>query len=109
MGDTLKIEQSINESDMITFKLTGSLSRYTWEEFKNRIESLSDVRNGVIIDFAGVDYLTAFGLNILYKLDIMTRAFNKKVKIINVNPEIYDIFEVTGFTEIMDIQLKEDI
>ena len=109
MGDTLKIEEMINDKDLVIFKLTGRLSKDTWKEFKARIDNLKDVKNGIVIDFADVDYLSAFGLNLLYKLDIMTRAFNKKLKIVNVNQEIYDIFVVTGFTEILDIQLKEDI
>ena len=52
------------------------------------------------IDASGLEYISSSGLRTLLRL----RKAVGKVTIKNVKPEIYEIFEVTGFTDILDIE-----
>ena len=54
----------------------------------------------VVLDFKNVEYISSSGIRIVLKV----KKTEKNVSVINVSLEIYDIFEMTGFTEIMDIQ-----
>jgi len=45
-------------------------------------------------------YISSAGLRIILRL----RKEMKALKIINVQPEVYEIFDMTGFTEMVDIQ-----
>lgn len=55
----------------------------------------------VTLDASDLDYISSAGLRVLLKLK---KQLGKALPIINVSPEIYEIFDVTGFTEILDVQ-----
>lgn len=59
-----------------------------------------DIPKRLVIDFTNLAYISSAGLRVMLKLKKKVADF----KIINVSPAIYEIFEVTGFTEIMDVQ-----
>ena len=54
----------------------------------------------LVIDAGDLTYISSAGLRILLRL----RKEMKDLKVINVSPEVYEIFDMTGFTEILDIQ-----
>ena len=54
----------------------------------------------LVIDAGDLAYISSAGLRILLRL----RKEMKDLKVINVSPEVYEIFDMTGFTEILDIQ-----
>jgi len=54
----------------------------------------------LIIDAGELTYISSAGLRILLRL----RKEMKDLKVINVSPEVYEIFDMTGFTEILNIQ-----
>ncbi|MBP3759513.1 MAG: anti-sigma factor antagonist [Firmicutes bacterium] len=56
--------------------------------------------NHLVIDAGDLTYISSAGLRILLRL----RKEMKDLKVINVSPEVYEIFDMTGFTEILDIK-----
>ncbi len=52
------------------------------------------------IDAGGLEYISSSGLRALLRL----RKAVGEVTLKNVKPEIYEIFEVTGFTDILNIE-----
>ena len=52
------------------------------------------------IDACGLEYISSSGLRALLRL----RKAVGEVTLKNVKPEIYEIFEVTGFTDILNIE-----
>ena len=54
----------------------------------------------VLIDAAELEYMSSAGLRILLRL----RKTNEDIHIINTRPEIYDILDMTGFTEMMNVE-----
>ena len=52
------------------------------------------------LDATDLKYISSAGLRIILRL----RKEMKDLKIINVQPEVYEIFDMTGFTEMVDIQ-----
>lgn len=54
----------------------------------------------VLIDLEKLDYISSAGLRGLLKI----RKKIADTRLINASPAIYEIFDVTGFTEILDIQ-----
>ena len=62
-------------------------------------KELKNHKGNVIIDCDELEYISSAGLRIILKL----KKDYSNIKIINCNQAVYDIFEMTGFTEIMDI------
>lgn len=55
----------------------------------------------ILLDAGGLEYISSAGLRVLLKL---RKQVGKSINIINVSPEVYDIFEVTGFSELFDVK-----
>lgn len=53
----------------------------------------------VEIDAEELEYISSAGLRVLLRL----RRKHPKIRIINVNSEIYEIFDMTGFTQMMQV------
>lgn len=60
----------------------------------------SEQPKSVTLDAADLKYISSAGLRIILRL----RKEKKDLKITNVQPEVYEIFDMTGFTEIVEIQ-----
>lgn len=54
----------------------------------------------VIIDAENLEFISSAGLRVILKL----RKTYKNLEIVGVSPEVYDVFEMTGFTEMLNIQ-----
>lgn len=55
--------------------------------------------NKIIIDAESLDYISSAGLRLVLKI----RKSCTSLSMINVNPDIYSVLEMTGFTEMMDV------
>ncbi len=63
-------------------------------------KELKDYNGDVIIDANELEYISSAGLRVILKI----KKEYPNTKIINCNQSVYEIFEVTGFTEMMDIE-----
>ena len=54
----------------------------------------------LILDAQKLEYIASVGLRIILRL----KKAHKELKIINVSNDVYEVFDMTGFTEMMDIQ-----
>ncbi|MBQ4426546.1 MAG: anti-sigma factor antagonist [Oscillospiraceae bacterium] len=57
----------------------------------------------VVLDAEKLDYISSAGLRVLLKL---RKTSDKPVPVVNVSPEVYEIFSVTGFTELMEVRRR---
>lgn len=57
----------------------------------------------LILDADGLEYISSAGLRVLMKLRKQT---GKSLPVVNVSPEVYEIFDMTGFTELLDVKKR---
>ena len=57
----------------------------------------------IVIDAENLEYISSAGLRVLMKL---RKQAKKALPVLNVSGEVYEIFEVTGFTELMDVKKR---
>lgn len=70
----------------------------------NELEAqLMEAYPDVEIDAEKLSYISSAGLRVLLKL---RKKLNKPLLILNVSNEVYDIFSVTGFAELLDVHKK---
>ncbi len=62
-------------------------------------EQIKGNTEGLEIDASKLDYISSAGLRVILRL----KKANADTKVINCNSEVYEIFDMTGFTEMMDI------
>ena len=98
----LKIEENTNETGL-TVTLTGRLDTTTVPELEKELKASLDGVTALIIDMAALDYISSAGLRVLLSAQkIMNRQ--GEMKIVHVNETIMEIFEVTGFSDILTIE-----
>ena len=98
----MTIEKTLNASEL-TIKVIGRLDTTTAPEFEKEIlENLHGVTR-LILNFEGLQYLSSAGLRVLLQAQ---KAMNKQGEMIvcNVNETISEIFEVTGFSDVLTIE-----
>ena len=54
----------------------------------------------IVLDLSDLEYISSAGLRVLLRL----RKMHRNLKIINVSSEVYEILEMTGFTEMMHVE-----
>ena len=97
----MNIEKNI-DGKKLTVALTGRLDTTTAPELETELkQSLSGIKE-LVLDFAGLEYLSSAGLRILLSAQkMMNRQGSMVVK--NVNETIMEILEVTGFVDVLTI------
>ena len=98
----LNISKKI-ENTKAVLTLEGRLDTVTAPEMETVIrESLSGLTE-LILDFEKLEYISSAGLRVLL---LAQKAMNRqgKMKLCRVNETIKEIFEVTGFSDILTIE-----
>ncbi|MBQ8108003.1 MAG: STAS domain-containing protein [Ruminococcus sp.] len=93
----------ISEADKLLVKIQGRVDTTTApvleKEIKSSLEGVSDLT----LDFAETEYISSAGLRVLLSTQkIMNRQ--GAMKLVNVSNDIMEIFEVTGFTDVLTIE-----
>ncbi len=81
-------------------ELKGKIDSSNAGETEMKINmQVGDYKSELVIDASGLTYISSAGLRVILRL----KKSNETTKVINCNPEVYEIFDMTGFTEMMDI------
>lgn len=98
----MKIKKAVNGNELTVF-LEGRLDTVTAPELEAVLnESLSGVKE-LVLDFEKLDYISSAGLRVLLSAQkIMNNQGSMKIR--RVNDVITEIFEVTGFNEILTVE-----
>ena len=80
----------------------GRLDTTTAPELEAELKNLEGVTE-LKFDLAGLEYISSAGLRVLLSAQKMMNKQGNMI-ILNTRPEIMDIFEITGFTDILNIQ-----
>ncbi len=87
----------------LTVNVEGRVDTTTAPEFEKEVKAELDGVSELILNFSKLNYLSSAGLRVLLSLQkIMTKQGSMKVT--EVNDIINDIFEVTGFNDILTIE-----
>ena len=98
----MTIEQ-INQDAVRTLKLNGRLDTLTAPQLDAEVGKLDGVTE-LVLDFAGVEYISSAGLRVLLKAQKCMNAAHGAMKLIHVCPEVCEVFEITGFDSIRTVE-----
>ena len=68
---------------------------------------MDQVADSAVLDFAALDYISSAGLGVLLKTQKRLSGNGNRLKIVNVNNHIYDIFRYAGFHSIFEIEAAQ--
>ena len=86
----------------ITIPLQGRISSDNSVTVEQDIMSKLEAYDGknITLDASALEYISSAGLRVILRI----KKEYPDITVSNVSPEVYDIFEMTGFTEIMNVE-----
>ena len=108
--DTLEINKT-REQNKVTYDIIGRIDTQTSPDLQDEIdrtfeETEKEYANKIelLLNFAQVEYLSSAGLRtILYAKKRIDTMIDSSLKIINVNANVMEIFNMTGFNDFLDL------
>lgn len=100
------MKTTITETDgKYTVTLDGELDTACAQEFEEAMKPLHEVTGKeIVIDCSGLEYIASSGLRVMLGLLKNAKANGNKVVLKNLNDEVLDVFKMTGFIDIFEIQ-----
>ena len=81
--------------------MQGRLDSNTAPEAEKVVDELAARFEDLILNMKELDYISSAGLRVLMKA---RKRLDKAIPVINVSRDVYDIFETTGFTSLLDVK-----
>lgn len=98
----MTINKTQNGSEL-KLDLTGRLDTTTAPQLEAELKKCIGGVENLILDFAELDYISSAGLRVLLSAQ---KVMNKQGKMVirHVNETIAEVFEVTGFADILTVE-----
>ena len=91
------------ENGKALMKIEGRLDTTTAPELEKAINDEGSELKGLVLDFGGVDYISSAGLRVLLTARKKMNA-QGYMELRNVSEAVMDVFEMTGFADILVIK-----
>lgn len=87
---------------VLTIKLSGHIDSVNAADVEKEITALREENpsQSVVLDCDALEYISSAGLRVILRL----KRTAGELTLINVQPEVYDVLEMTGFTEMMEVR-----
>ena len=90
------------DNDTLIIKLIGRLDSLSSTQLEKELNDIDDIKN-IVFDLKDLNYVSSAGLRIFLKTQKCMR--NKgMMKLINVCPLVKEVFDFTGFSDILIIE-----
>ena len=91
------------DGSKLEFALEGRLDTITAPQLEEEVKASIDGITELVFDFNGLAYVSSAGLRVLLSAQ---KTMNEKGSMVvkNVSDEIQEIFDVTGFSDILTIE-----
>ena len=98
----MTIERTVNGT-VVTLKIVGRLDTTTAPVLETAVDGCKADVKELILDCSALEYVSSAGLRVLLGAQkVMNKQGNMVVR--NVNATIMEVFEITGFVDILTIE-----
>ena len=98
----MTIEKKIN-GEAVTLIVSGRLDTQTAPELENELDAVFSGVKELTFDMSNLEYVSSAGLRVILKAQ---KAMNMQgsMKLTGVNDSIMEVFDITGFLDILTIE-----
>ena len=89
------------DGSTLNVTVSGRIDTVTAPEFDQFVNDNLGGVTSLVLDFKDVNYVSSAGLRALLSLQKKMNASKGEMKLVNVCEAVHDVFEVTGFDEIL--------
>jgi anti-sigma B factor antagonist len=99
-----------DNADVSVLRLKGYLDAHTAPDLENALQKLVDEkRYRVIVNFKDLGYISSAGLGVFMGFIEEVRNGSGDIKLTNMSPKIYRVFDLLGFPALYEISDDESI
>ncbi len=100
----MEVKESRNGKELVV-DVIGRLDTNTAPDLEPKVEKFfeQDIET-LIFDFSNLDYVSSAGLRVILGTSKRANSDGINFKIRNVNDEVMEVFEITGFLDILNIE-----
>ena len=98
----MTIEKQLNGASAILL-ISGRLDTQTAPELEKALDATVAGLKDLTFDMSGLEYISSAGLRIILKAQKIMNA-QGAMKLIGVNDSIMEVFDITGFVDILTIE-----
>ena len=88
----------------LEMSVSGRLDTNTAPQFETELKNSLNGVTDLTLDFSALDYISSAGLRVLLSAQKQMNAQKGTMTVCGVNEIVKEIFEVTGFTDILTIR-----
>ena len=98
----MKIVKALN-NDELTLAISGELNTTTYQELEDVVKNSLNGIKKLVFDFKELEYISSAGLRVLL---VSKKLMDQQGKLVvkNANSSVKEIFDITGFTNILDFE-----
>ena len=93
----------IKEGNTLTVQVEGRLDTTTAPDLENELSDALEGITELVLDFENLEYISSAGLRVLLSTQKKMNA-QGSMKVVKVNETVNEVFEVTGFSDILTIE-----
>lgn len=94
--------------DMEVIELNGELDAHTAPQLEESIKELIDRRRfKIIVNCTRLEYISSAGLGVFMAYIEDVRSLGGDIKLTNLKPKVYNVFDLLGFPTLYDILEEE--
>ena len=98
----MTIEKTMN-AEAVTLKISGRLDTQTAPELEKELDSVLPGLKNLVFDMTDLEYVSSAGLRVILKAQKAMNALGS-MKLTGVNDSIMEVFDITGFLDILTIE-----
>jgi anti-sigma B factor antagonist len=98
----MSIEKVVN-GENAKILVVGRLDTQTAPELEKEIDSVISSLKELVFDMKGLEYVSSAGLRVILKAQKIMNT-QGSMKLIGVNDSIMEVFDITGFLDILTIE-----
>ncbi len=101
------LDLQLNDAkDTLEVYVDGDVDVNSVKELKKGLEeNIEEYHPNVVVDCGKMNYIDSTGLGVLVSVLKKVQKYDGRIKIVELKPYLYKIFEVTGLTRLFEIEV----
>lgn len=101
--------QTRDKEEISFIDVSGYLDAHTAPQLESAFsELIQRERYNIVVNFKKLDYISSAGLGVFMAYIENMRSHNGDIKLVEMNPNVYNIFDLLGFPLLYDIFETEE-
>ena len=92
------------DGETLILTLEGRLDTTTAPQLQEALIPEFDTNTSIRLDFKGMEYVSSAGLRVVLQAEKTAKAKGGSMTLCNVSSDILEVFEMTGFSDLLTIE-----